>query len=180
MEVFQCIILNFSFCIIMSHKWFTVRRVCLLASMILDVKDKSFCSLVFSAVSALITEITVGFKLPDGIKWASFLCFQSSIWEVFVGAGHTLTLFLSLHWGCVYVCYPCPWESHPESPSLKYLYIMFNMADLAWELRQMSMLTGSRCVVIKTEVCICDLSHLGTCVCFTKPKLFFNSKSSFF
>lgn len=88
------------FCIILSHRWFTVGRYCLLESVILNVKDKGFCSFLCIAVSALITEITVGLKLRDGIKWASFLCFQSSIWEVLVGAGHTRSLFLSLHWGC--------------------------------------------------------------------------------
>lgn len=35
---------------------------------ILDVKDKGICSFVSIAVSALITEITIGLKLLDGIK----------------------------------------------------------------------------------------------------------------
>ncbi len=68
--------------------------VCLLASMI-------FFKIVCVTLSAPITEITVGFKLPDGIKWASFLCFQSSIWEVFVGDGLSLSLSLFSLRGCV-------------------------------------------------------------------------------
>lgn len=67
-NAFSLYYIEFGFCIILSHRWFTVGRYCLLASMILDVKDKGFCSFVFIAVSALITEIAVGLKLLDGIK----------------------------------------------------------------------------------------------------------------
>lgn len=59
---------EFGFCIILSHRWFILGWFSLLASMILDVKDKGFCSFVCVTLSALITEITVALKLPDGIK----------------------------------------------------------------------------------------------------------------
>lgn len=59
---------EFGFCVILSHRWFIVGCFYLLATVFLDVKDKGFCSFVCVTLSALITEITVGLKLLDGIK----------------------------------------------------------------------------------------------------------------
>lgn len=93
---FSCNYVEFSFGI-RSHRWFILGWFVCWHLWFLNC----FWGFLRVTLSAPITEITVGFKLPDGIKWASFLCFQSSIWEVFVGDGLSLSLSLLSLRGCV-------------------------------------------------------------------------------
>lgn len=68
--------------------------------------------------------------------------------------------FLSLITEALYACCPFLYDSYPVS-QIANIALYRSLHGKHGKQKQMSMLTGSRSVVSKTEVCMCDLSHLG-------------------
>lgn len=180
MEVFQCIILNFGFCIILSHKWFYSGAV--LSIGIHDSWRQRQRLLFFCFYRCQCFDNRNNrWTYATGWNKMSIISLFSveHLGDVCGGWAHTHSLSFSPLRVCVCLL---PLSVRVSSRVSLTKIPLYHVQHGRFGLRtKTSMLTGSRCVVIKTEVCMCDLSHLGTFVCvFMKPKLFFNSKSSFY